>query len=385
MKPKIASQPASQDQSPFFRLPAEIREFILREAFGGRAVHLELRLQPILRPLSPRKDATNQRSGQQQKAGFLRSLLHRVRPPKFQIKPYHGKGEVTEWRWHGGICRRDVPELCGQRQRPYDRSVPLYQARDDCIAEFARGEAAESQRVGVFGFLLTCKKGYHEALTTLYATNTLIIEYWPSTLAVLRLAATGTTIPPNEITFGPPHPRFSPRIISPGQHLATSLCLRTTFSLWWYGEPQMGEDEDGQTLAEYATHLPRAFPRLRSLVWSVGENLSVPRVDPDSMHVPTREKLERALLGPLMGMRREMAEIREMVVAVPVGIFFELAEEARKAGRGSVGGEREWERHLERVWYPFEGAGPDGKGEDNSSIVLAGHRLLSSFYVGTCA
>ncbi|KAK3897853.1 hypothetical protein C8A05DRAFT_38571 [Staphylotrichum tortipilum] len=277
---------------------------------------------------------------------------------------------MTEWRWHGGICRRDVPELCGQRQPPYDRSVPLYQARDDCIAEFARGEAAESQFVGVLGFLLSCKKSYHESLTTLYATNTLIIEYWPSTPAVLRLAATGTTIPPNEITYAhaPPHPRFSPRIISPGQHLTTSLCLRTTFSLWWYGEPQLGEDEDGETLAEYAAHLPRAFPRLRSLVWSVGENLSVPRVDPDSMrmtpgYVPTREKLESALLGPLMGMRREMAGLREMVVAVPVGIFFELAEEARKVERGSVGGEQEGERHLARVWYPFEGAGPDGEWE----------------------
>ena len=160
MKLQIASQPASQGQSPFFRLPAEIRERILREAFGGRAVHIELRLQPILRPLSPRQDTTDQTSGQQYQAGFLRSLFHRIRPPKFKIKPYHGKGEVTEWRWYGGICRRNVPKLCGQRQRPYDGSVPLYQARDDCVAEFARGEAGESQRVGVLGFLLSCKKGY---------------------------------------------------------------------------------------------------------------------------------------------------------------------------------------------------------------------------------
>lgn len=186
---------------------------------------------------------------------------------------------------------------------------------------------------------------------------------------LLRLAATGTTIPPNETayTHGPPHPRFAPRIISPGARLTTSLCLRTTFSLWWYGEPQLGEDEDGAALAECAAHLPRAFPRLRSLVWSVGENLSVPRIEPDMWrmtpgYVPSREKMEKALLAPLMGMRREMAEMREMVVAVPVGVFFELAEEARKAGRGSVGGDWEGQRHLERVWYPFEGAGPKGEG-----------------------
>ncbi len=151
-------RPASQDQSSFFNLPAEIRQLILREAFGGRAVHLELRLQPILRPLSPKQD-TAQNNGQQQETGFLRSLIHRVRPPKFKIKPYRGDGRMMEWRWYGGICRRDVPELYDARQRPYDRSVPLYQARDDCVAEFGRGEAGPTRHLGVMGFLLSCKRG----------------------------------------------------------------------------------------------------------------------------------------------------------------------------------------------------------------------------------
>ncbi len=198
---------------------------------------------------------------------------------------------------------------------------------------------------------------YHESLSTLYATNTLIMESWPSTLALLRLAAAAVSTTPS-----------SPRVLSPGQHLTTSLCLRTTFSLWWYGETQLGDGEDGAALVEYAALLPRAFPRLRSLVWSVGENLSVPRIVPDMMMsgssvVPSREKLERGLLAPLLEMRRKVGEIEEMVVAVPVGVFFVMAEEAWKAGQGGVVGEREEEEHLARLWYPFEGASPGGQGE----------------------
>ncbi|KAL2129117.1 hypothetical protein VTI74DRAFT_8207 [Chaetomium olivicolor] len=230
-----------------------------------------------------------------------------------------------EWRWYSGICHRDAPTRYDQ---PHYDSVPLHQAFDGCLAYFDRGVVQENRRVGVLGFLLSCKRGYHEALYTLYATNSIIVEYQPFILALLRQ----DRVPD------------APRLIGHGLQLITSLCLRTTFSLW-----SVFQDEDRAHFEEYTRLLPLAFPRLQRLEWSLGQNAFI------QLNTAPQQLLgefEDVLLRPLLKMRDGMAAMKECIVAVQMSLFFAFAELRRQkiaTGREYVAKEK----HLARLWYPF--------------------------------
>ncbi|KAJ4289324.1 hypothetical protein N0V88_007075 [Collariella sp. IMI 366227] len=250
----------------------------------------------------------------------------------FKIKPYKYLGDTQpfEWRWYGGICYRDNPSQEDLRHHYY--AVPLSQSLDACMADFDSGEAWPNRRVGALGFLLSCKHGYFESLPIIYATNTILLEYHPFILGLLRQDQIPST----------------PRLIGPGFHLITSLFLRTSFSLWY----RAFEDEERTQFHKWLRLLPGAFPNLCRLEWALGPNVVVP----DGRQTETLVgEFEDILLRPLLRMSDEIGALGEMLVAVNIGLFFRLAElEGQRTIRGREYMVGEGEKHLARLWYPFD-------------------------------
>lgn len=157
LTPSSQSQPARQTQSMFFNLPVEIREVILREAFGDRTLHIDLRSRnswhsrctsPGVNPFEPARE------GWRRLAPWLDP-----RPPK--IKCHRDAKKMPTWRWYGSFCHRGKINWRLQ----YDLAPAGDRFFADgcwrggnwcCMAEAA--VAPDGYQVGAMGFLLSCKQ-----------------------------------------------------------------------------------------------------------------------------------------------------------------------------------------------------------------------------------
>ena len=137
----------SQQQSLVFRLPAELRERILIEAFGGRTIHVDFRFRPPLQNLGV--------SG----ASISHPPLNRLPA----IPRPRGKRDRADaayaWRWFNCICHRTAPPGSVE----YYETAPCQDwclEGDSCCCPFWPGTEPHKCRVGAIGFLLTCKRAY---------------------------------------------------------------------------------------------------------------------------------------------------------------------------------------------------------------------------------
>ncbi|KAK4153431.1 hypothetical protein C8A00DRAFT_33792 [Chaetomidium leptoderma] len=238
-----------QTQSLFFKLPLELRRQILREVFGGRTLHIDLRsadrmyvtAQPGEDPFAPVR------------RGWRRFAPWVAPKPRITITyPKH----VPLWRWyacfcHGGQLMQEGPIELHWRQPTF---------ADGCC----RGGAwsALSDRpdnhdllpdgygVGALGFLLSCQRACDEAMHILYSTNTITIEN-----SILLLGLLQQNLVPG-----------APRLTGPGMQLMVSLEIHSSLILW-NSRSQPREVEARALLAEQLDLLPRAFPNLRRLKW----------------------------------------------------------------------------------------------------------------------
>jgi hypothetical protein len=174
-------QPAQQTQSPFFNLPAELRQLILRAAFGDRSLHIELHqlccpemymnLWPGLttvtaRPGEPSAVAPRWRAlrelAQTRAQEWLRLIsrpLHRLRS-KETLQSEHDPR--SRGRWSGSICHRGrVRRQTGDgwADSAWGPSfVDLCWASDVLHDGKPPPLLPEHNSVGAMGFLLSCKR-----------------------------------------------------------------------------------------------------------------------------------------------------------------------------------------------------------------------------------
>lgn len=136
--------------SPFFRLPAELRRQILIEAFGGRVVHMDLMYD------HPHLAETNPKALGRTHCGRVYGLTERG-------EKYNKVDETSPkaWHWYGSVCHTNLPystesshwaspalDCCLQPRKSYD---PLY-------CGYYPGEAPAKCFVGAMGWLLSCRQ-----------------------------------------------------------------------------------------------------------------------------------------------------------------------------------------------------------------------------------
>lgn len=130
-------RPIIQTQG-FFALPYDLRHQILKMAFGGRTVHIDLRVRPPLHDFE---------------SSGGRSPGHAGYPPLFDAGSFskHRSQGVT-WQWFHCVCHRDPPWV----YRPDEV------CRDTCLTGRASCQGPwvyDACQLGAMGFLLCCKQG----------------------------------------------------------------------------------------------------------------------------------------------------------------------------------------------------------------------------------
>ncbi|KAH6631359.1 hypothetical protein F5144DRAFT_570785 [Chaetomium tenue] len=324
-----------QNQSRFFRLPLELQRLILREAFGGHTIHINL-IAPPLVDLLPVKFRTPWRRMNIYLI-YWRWLARRLTgkpPPRWTISSryfsYDGIPQVDGM----DVSDRHLSTIPGDG---FDGGPRCWRCDEPPSSSAAR-------KVGVMGFLRSCQRAYGEALLILYTTNTIAINNGHFFNGLLRQS----TIP------------TAPRIIGPGMRLVTSLQVRSQLILW-HPADDAWMLKNRALLAEQLELLPRAFPNLRSLTW----------IPDDSTYpcgfLPSRRlgELEEILLRPLLRLSATMPPLRKFVVPMPYPIFFTLLllERQRSEGRQDFRGQPVGEI---RMWYPLAVSpgtlAPDGGG-----------------------
>lgn len=134
-----------QSRSPFFRLPLELRRLILREAFGGRTIHIDLR-PPLATP------NLRQFGGREKSWPDWRRLI-----PGLTAKP-----DDRRWVWAGHYFSHDGPAQTEGRNG-WGHHIPTIPSKGmdggPCCwnGDDARPRR-DARRIGVMGFLLSCRR-----------------------------------------------------------------------------------------------------------------------------------------------------------------------------------------------------------------------------------
>lgn len=146
--------PAAHHNGIFFeRLSPDLRRMILIEAFGDRAVHVDLRYDRPLRARPPRK---TMHAGGVDVLDQAHSASRQARRPR-------------AWRWYSCVCHRDpVGYADGRYGAVADRGrvAASHPALDRCLRRGAQacdeppGDTGDMSRcfLGVMGWLLACRQ-----------------------------------------------------------------------------------------------------------------------------------------------------------------------------------------------------------------------------------
>ncbi|KXX79364.1 hypothetical protein MMYC01_204702 [Madurella mycetomatis] len=300
----------------------ELRRQILIAAFGGRTLHLDLRLAHPRRP-DPVADVTGHR--------------------KFE----HGLGSAPLSRYYDPDTTAPKTWRCPARLKigasPARRvKGDIYPNRDNCLA----GEPVFCQlwppenvvgtpgkrSVGALGWLRACRQAYAKGIDVLYSTNTFFIES--------RLAS------------------------------ITSLELRWEILLFGRDGQEPKSDEDRAHLASQLGHLCEAFANLRTLVLSFRDPLYC------DFHIRPAQRLgeiDRVLLRPLAEASSRLplrAQEQHVVVELPWNVFCDLngldrvsglALEAEQKGEEWGDGSGTWLR------YPVPAARSTHEGKEEKT------------------
>ncbi|KAK4041493.1 hypothetical protein C8A01DRAFT_34446 [Parachaetomium inaequale] len=372
--------PSASEQSPvtlgtLARLPAELRCRILMAAFGGRTLHLDLRLAHPRRP----DDLAAPVSGHHEYEHDLGAA---------PLSEYYGPDEASPktWRWYSSVCHRMEPPGSRWEHRSVRLGYPVYRYphTDGCL----RGEAMccalwppESAagiqgkcRVGVMGWLLACRQAYAEAIDLLYATNTFFVE--------------SDALLDNLVCPGPATGSTNHLLLPERMAQITSLELRWEVLIFGQPSASWGErfavaqntEANRAKLAAHLRHLCSTFPNLRSLVLSFSDPLyNVRGVQP----AYALAEIDRVLLRPIADAVARLplsAQRKRVVVELPSNVFSELNGIKHKGLPGLELEEEQKERVVDDgrgLWlrYPLSArpsrqprqGSPDAESESGSS------------------
>ncbi|KAL2133779.1 hypothetical protein VTI74DRAFT_1716 [Chaetomium olivicolor] len=350
----------------FARLPLELRQRILTDAFGHRTLHVDLAFNhPLTRKLikaSPplsRPVQARVKQGKRTHCGFGCDLVRDTSQPR-------------AWQWFSCVChrrlvrvnddvRKDRIEPCddgciperriGRRvaQTAWEGSLCRCESEAaDCGAAWAR----EGCFIGVVGWLLACRQSYLDGIDVLYKTNT----FHFSSLSLLQ---------------------DLPRLLPPHRlGVITSLELLWIFdkpnilnddtinSTWASAAPSTSSTSSSRSSQETAFHtlcttLPQIFPAVRRLYIALQAHIAPPHTfhaDDDAV-----ADVERVILGPVEGMFRRMGtgSDKEFSLAIQRGGWEVFADRLTEQGDGA---QRVFEgfedgSYQERAWKPLDDKG----------------------------
>ena len=286
----------------FSVLSAELRRQVLIATFGGRTLHLDLRLSHP--------------------------------PPAARIPWQHGAGRAPldydmrrgssndpkTWHWWGSVCHRSAPVnfALESTSRAWTKRNGAYPWHDDCIRGFGQRTLCESwaptgssdwdgycdSSIGAMGWLLACRQTYVEGIDVLYATNTFFIE---SRALLDQLFC--------------PVPRTRHLILPHRLASITSLELNWNLLLGSDWVSQYGPIKDRETLETHLRHLPDVFPNLRRLLLSFGRQTYCDEPPPNTV-IP---ELERVLFRPIADLVLRLPQLqRHVAVEIPRSVFADI-------------------------------------------------------------
>ncbi|KAF5682538.1 hypothetical protein FCIRC_4973 [Fusarium circinatum] len=173
----------------YYKLPPDIRRYILILAFGNRRLHMDFSYDypdmssDLIQPL----DKNHCGVVMENTYGEKLRVVDDTKP--------------RSWIWWGSICHRLPPDLDVSQTGPMTHRGPDGPWADTCRAGEARhcdswpGSFPAKCRIGTMGWLLSCRQNYAEAIDILYSKNTIImaneamIKHLPQLLLPHRLAS----------------------------------------------------------------------------------------------------------------------------------------------------------------------------------------------------
>lgn len=154
---------ATANSSFFTRLPPEIRQKILVAAFGGRTLHMNLRLglplqqQSLLSKRPPPIIIPSTAAQRMPHGGVTADLEHGQWPDEVLDAARRARvGTKAVWQWWGCECHRNLP--------PGDERVVIAPWQDRCVrgeanwCDYYTGEAPGKCLIGCMGWLMTCRQ-----------------------------------------------------------------------------------------------------------------------------------------------------------------------------------------------------------------------------------
>ncbi|KAF5544801.1 hypothetical protein FPHYL_10937 [Fusarium phyllophilum] len=173
----------------YYKLPPDIRRFILILAFGNRRLHMDFSYDypdmtsDLIQPLDK---------------NHCGIIMENMYGDKLRVVD---DTKPRSWIWWGSVCHRLPPDLDLSRTGPMTHGGPDGPWADTCRVGEARhcdswpGSFPAKCRVGAKGWLLSCRQNYAEAIDILYSKNTIImanealITHLPQLLVPHRLAS----------------------------------------------------------------------------------------------------------------------------------------------------------------------------------------------------
>ncbi|KAH6964620.1 hypothetical protein DER45DRAFT_557042, partial [Fusarium avenaceum] len=284
-RPRALTPDATCSQSPvalfqescsWFKIPPNIRRDILRLAFGDACFHLQL---VYGHPAGGRYD-----------------------PPD--------ESQPQGWRW------------CSSRCEPYSHDNnphKLLTVDDNLLASCVQEYDDDDEKVGVMGWLLSCRQNYSETIDILYSTNVLSLD---GQAMIIRLPQ---LIPP--------------RRLESVTSLEVGWYLKTRFITW--DDPHDTLDEDHLESVFRMLSSPY-FPALRSLYITLGDS-SQARLSVDAL-----EDYQEIILRHLDEFSLRMGNLKQLSCALPPVFFDSLYHEATEEIRGRSAIEYESYRQIWR-------------------------------------
>ncbi|KAK4462925.1 hypothetical protein QBC42DRAFT_72773 [Cladorrhinum samala] len=357
--PQDSWQPTNpQTSSSFFALlPFEIRHQILREAFGDRTVHIDLRVRCaspksskawLPWKISLQSDSSQEPQRHGRHPGKTYNRYQAERNPEFYFKD-HGR---PTWKWYSCICHNVVPPDLASSFSYEDDMILESDLGDSCLGGRANcsGSDAAECHLGAMGFLRSCKRGYTELSEILYATNAIILDGKEMIIGLMRQYA---LVP------------GAPRLIGPGLATVTALTLSMKHCILW--GPESGFDrfdaEERREFSEALELLPRAFPRLAKLEVRFSHRMYYIETPRPGVNIA---EVKEILLEPLLKMGKRLDALQNFSVSVPAGVWAQFREIVHgetifpPIGRYYWGAQVKSEEtgfkseRTPRIWYPFD-------------------------------
>ncbi|RBR07602.1 hypothetical protein FVER53590_12741 [Fusarium verticillioides] len=307
-KPKPAFQHCA-----YYKLPPDVRRYILILAFGNRRLHMDFSYDypdmssDLIQPLDK---------------NHCGIVMENMYGDKLRVVD---DTKPRSWIWWGSVCHRLPPDIDLSRTGPMTHGGPDGPWADTCRVGEARhcdswpGSFPAKCRIGAMGWLLSCRQNYAEAIDMLYSKNTIIMA--------------------NEAMI-----THLPQLLLP-QRLASITSLEISWKLKSRDKNEFRNVIDEADLKNLCGTISTQFPQLRRLYLSLEPLLRHLRSRWGSDAWPT-------ISVHLDNLARMMPSLAEHAVSLPDIPFDSIFYDARKTDFGSYS---EICRSYNQIWRSTDG------------------------------